>query len=102
MGRKRTLSLCVIVQEEESAVEECLESVGDAADEIILVDIGSAGKIAETAEKFGAKVYSFPWNGSISDVRNYSISKAGGKWVLLMDDCEVFEKSGREALADYV
>ena len=102
MGRKRTLSLCVIVQEEESAVEECLESVGDAADEIILVDIGSAGKIAETAEKFGAKVYSFPWKGSISDVRNYSISKAGGKWVLLMDDCEVFEKSGREALADYV
>ncbi|MDX6596735.1 MAG: hypothetical protein QOE87_622, partial [Gaiellales bacterium] len=80
-----TLSLCMIVKDEEELLPACLEAARAAVDEIVVVDTGSSDRTVEIAESFGARVVSFPWNGSFADARNVSIEHATGDWILYLD-----------------
>ena len=60
-------------------------------DKIIIVDTGSTDKTKEIALKFG-KVYNFKWNDDFSEARNFSISKAKGNWILVLDPDEVVDE----------
>ena len=71
-----TISLCMIVKNEEMHIARCLDSVAGLVDEIIVVDTGSVDRTAEIASAYTAKVYSYLWNDNFSDARNYSFSKA--------------------------
>ena len=57
----------------------------DAVDEIVVVDTGSSDRTVEIAESFGARVVSFPWNGSFADARNVSLEHATGDWIMYLD-----------------
>ena len=46
-----TISLCMIVKDEEKVIERCLNTVIDIVDEIIIVDTGSTDKTKEIARK---------------------------------------------------
>ncbi|HEY4347353.1 MAG TPA: glycosyltransferase [Gaiellaceae bacterium] len=81
----QTMSLVMIVKNEEEMLPGCLEAVQDAVDEIVIVDTGSTDRTVEIAESFGAKVIDFPWNGSFSDARNCSIDNATCDWILYLD-----------------
>ena len=80
-----TLSLVMIVKDEQEMLPGCLEAVRDAVDEMVIVDTGSTDATVEIAESFGAKVVHFPWNGSFADARNASIDNATGDWVIYLD-----------------
>ncbi len=80
-----TLSLTMIVKDEEEMLPGCLEAVAPFVDEMIVVDTGSTDRTVEIAESFGAKVVSFPWNGSFADARNVSLEHATGDWVMYLD-----------------
>ena len=47
-----TISLCMIVKDEEDVLGRCLDSVKNIADEIIIVDTGSKDKTKEIAYKY--------------------------------------------------
>ena len=68
----KTLSLCLIVKDEEKTLAECLTSVKDCVDEIIVVDTGSTDKTVEIAKRFTDKVYFFEWVYDFSKARNFS------------------------------
>jgi tetratricopeptide (TPR) repeat protein len=80
-----TISLCMIVKDEEEMLPGCLEAVADGVDEIVIVDTGSTDRTVEIAESFGAKVVHFPWNGSFSDARNVGLDAASGDWLFYLD-----------------
>jgi tetratricopeptide (TPR) repeat protein len=80
-----TLSLVMIVKNEEEMLPGCLDAIHDAVDEIVIVDTGSTDRTVEIAESFGAKVVDFPWNGSFADARNCSLDHATGDWVVYLD-----------------
>jgi len=80
-----TLSLCMIVKDEEEFLPRCLESVKDVVDEMVIVDTGSTDRTVEIAEAYGAKVYSHPWRDSFSEARNYGLQFATGDWILQLD-----------------
>lgn len=80
-----TISLCMIVKNEESTIERCLESVKDIADEIIIVDTGSNDKTKEITKKFTSKIYDFMWIDDFSAARNFSFSLATKEYVLWLD-----------------
>ncbi len=87
--QKGTLSLCMIVKNEERHLVRCLRSVRDVVDEMIIVDTGSTDKTIDIAKVFGAKVFNFPWTGNFSEARNQSLAHATGDWILVLDADEV-------------
>lgn len=79
------LTLSMIVKNEEKYLRECLSSVKDVVDEIVLVDTGSTDTTIKIAEEYGAKVYNFDWVNDFSAARNYALSKSSGEWILYLD-----------------
>lgn len=92
----KKLSACLIVKNEESNLDRCLSSIKNIVDEIIIVDTGSTDKTKEIAIKYTDKIYDFTWNDSFADARNYSVSKATGDWIIVLDADEELEKGKRE------
>jgi len=80
-----TLSVCLIVRDEEQNLAECLKSVRDFADEIVVVDTGSTDNTVIIAESLGAKVIHSEWINDFSYARNVSLDQATGSWILWLD-----------------
>jgi len=84
------VSVCLIAKNEERFLEQCLRSVEDLADEIVLVDTGSVDRTMEIARAVGAKVFRHPWRDDFSAARNHAIDHARGHWVVMLDADEQF------------
>lgn len=84
-----TISLCMIVKNEEQTLGRCLGCVRDIADEIIVVDTGSADRTKEIAAAYTDKIYDFPWINDFSAARNFSFSKASMDYILWLDADDV-------------
>lgn len=75
----------MIVKNEEAFLDDCLRSVHDIVDEIIIVDTGSTDGTKEIALRYGAKVVDFTWTGDFSAARNFSLDHCSGEWILYLD-----------------
>lgn len=80
-----TLSLCMIVKNEERTLGRVLEAARQFCDEMIVVDTGSTDRTVEIAESYGARVEHFAWIDDFAAARNYSFSKATGEWIIWLD-----------------
>ena len=80
-----TLSLCMIVKNEEEMLGGCLESVKGCVDEMIVVDTGSTDRTKEIALEHGAKVYDFEWIEDFAAARNFAKSHCSSDYVLSLD-----------------
>lgn len=96
MSETIAISLCLITKNEEHCLGRCLDSVRDLVDEIIVVDTGSTDNTLRIAAQYGAFIFSYPWNNDFSAARNYSLSKASGNWILVLDADEVLESLTRD------
>ncbi len=85
-----TISLCMIVKNEEATIERCLQSVEQICDEIIIVDTGSTDKTKELVSKFTNNIFDFEWIDDFAAARNYAFSKATQEYILWMDADDVF------------
>lgn len=85
MKEKVSLSLCMIVKDEEETLGRCLNCVKTFVDEIIIVDTGSQDKTKDIAKMFNAKIYDYQWINDFSAARNYAFSKATGDYILWLD-----------------
>ena len=80
-----TISLCMIVKNEEKLLARCLNSVKHLVDEIIIIDTGSTDKTKDIAYTFTDKVYDFNWINDFSAARNFAFSKATKDYQLWLD-----------------
>ncbi len=83
--KRQTLSLCMIVKNEEKFLDECLKSVRNVVDQMVIVDTGSSDRTIEIARNYGAEVYKYQWRDDFAAARNESIKYAAGDWILWMD-----------------
>jgi len=83
--KEASLSVCMIVRDEERLIAGCLESIQAIADQIVVVDTGSVDRTENIARQFGAEVYSSLWKNDFSAARNVSLSYATGDWILWLD-----------------
>lgn len=81
----KSISLCVIVKDEEKMIGKLLESVKDVVDEIIIVDTGSKDTTIKICEEYTHKIYNFKWVDDFSKARNYSLNKATCDYILWLD-----------------
>jgi glycosyltransferase involved in cell wall biosynthesis/Flp pilus assembly protein TadD len=95
---RQRVSLCMIVKDEEANLPDCLASVADLVDEVIVVDTGSADATREVATRHGARVFDFPWVDSFAAARNESLRHATGDWVFWMDADDRLDDENRARL----
>ncbi|KAJ51366.1 glycosyltransferase involved in cell wall biosynthesis [Clostridium tetanomorphum] len=87
------ISLCMIVKNEEDNLDRCLKSIEGIVDQIIIVDTGSTDSTVNIAQKYTDEIYYYKWDNDFSAARNFSLEKAKGDWILLLDgDDEVPEE----------
>ena len=79
------LTFCIIVKNEEKNLPQCLASVKNVVDEIVVLDTGSTDRTPEIAQEFGAKVHYFEWCNDFAAARNESLKYVTGDWVLVLD-----------------
>ncbi|NLO09335.1 MAG: glycosyltransferase [Clostridiales bacterium] len=95
------ISICMIVKNSEEQLGQCLEPLLPLGYEVIVVDTGSTDNTKQIAKKYTDKVYDYIWRQDFSAARNYSVSKATNKYVLVIDSDEVadyFDKDELERL----
>ena len=91
-----TISLCMIVKNEEDNLKRCLDSLKGIVDEMIIVDTGSEDATKEIARSYGARVEDFKWTGSFADARNFAFSLAGCDYIYSADADEELDEDNRE------
>jgi tetratricopeptide (TPR) repeat protein len=79
------LTAALIVRDEAAVLEDCLESIADVADEIVIVDTGSTDGTIDIARRRGAVVIEHPWADDFAEARNVGLERATGDWVLYID-----------------
>jgi glycosyltransferase involved in cell wall biosynthesis len=89
---KKTISLCMIVKNEEQHLPRVLESVKEQVDEVIIVDTGSTDRTVEIARQYQAKVHSFVWIHDFAAARNESLRHATCDYILVLDADEYLDE----------
>ncbi|MWC26685.1 glycosyltransferase [Paenibacillus sp. MMS18-CY102] len=88
-----TISLCMIVKNEEEVLARCLDSVADLVDEINIIDTGSTDGTKEIAARYTGRIFDFEWIDDFAAARNYSFEQATCSHIMWLDaDDIVFEK----------
>src|SRR5580692_6446389 len=94
-----TVSLCMIVKNEESRLAACVASARAAVHEIIVVDTGSTDHTLAIASELGAKVSTFDFTRpDFSAARNQSLANARGDWILVLDADERLTETAPEII----
>ncbi len=104
MGAEATLSLCLIVRDEEAMLPGLLEACAGLWDELVAVDTGSQDGTVALLEAAGARVLHQGWADDFAAARNVGLEAATGDWVLVLDADERpspgFGTQLRAAMAD--
>ncbi len=94
---KASISAVLVVKNEELHLGECLQSIVNWVDEIIIVDDMSTDNTMNIAKKFGAKIFQRKLeNEGIH--RNWALDQATHNWVLSIDGDEVVTPELREEI----
>jgi len=91
-----TISLCMIVRNEENTIARCLNSVKGIPDEIVIIDTGSIDRTKEIVGKYTDQIFDFVWIDDFAAARNFAFSKATKDYILWLDADDVLAASDRE------
>jgi len=78
------ISACIISFNEEKKIEDCLKSLVDIVDEIIIVDSLSTDETLEIAKKYTDKIFHQKFLGHIEQ-KNLAVEKTSNDWILSLD-----------------
>ena len=102
---KMSISLCMIVKNEEQYIEQCLNSVKDLVDEFIIVDTGSEDKTIDIIKKLNLnnlKIIDYKWENDFSKARNISLKNTAKDWILVMDADETISKKDHGQIRELI
>jgi glycosyltransferase involved in cell wall biosynthesis len=91
-----SISATIIAHNEAKNIARAIRSLS-FADEVIVVDAGSADATAKVAEECGARVVNHPWEGFAAQ-KNFATVQAVNDWILSLDADEELDKAAREAV----
>ena len=96
-----SISLCMIVKNEEKVLDNCLSTACDLVDEIIIVDTGSTDKTKEIARKYTDKIYDFKWIDDFAKARNFSFEKATKDYIMWLDADDIILEEDRKKFKEF-
>jgi glycosyltransferase involved in cell wall biosynthesis len=81
-----SLTICLIVRNEERNLGRCLDSARDLGNELLIVDTGSTDATPAIAAQYKARLISLDFTTvDFAAARNYAIAQAEGEWILMLD-----------------
>ncbi len=93
-----TISLCMIVKNEENVLKRVLGQMKGIVDEIIVVDTGSTDQTKKVATEYADQVYDFIWRDDFAAARNFACEKATMDYWMWLDADDVITDAEREKL----
>ena len=96
------LSVAMIVRDEQQVLAASIESVRPIADEIFVMDTGSADQTLAVAEQLGAVVGQAAFSDDFAAARNRCLELAGGDWILWLDAGERLDEDSAAELRQFV
>jgi glycosyltransferase involved in cell wall biosynthesis len=97
-SERATVTLAMIVRNEEKNLPHCLESARKLFNEIVVVDTGSTDRTKDIAREFGAKVVEFAWIDDFAAARNVSLENSSGDYVFWLDADDIIDPPERKKL----
>jgi len=98
----RRLSVALIVRDAADVLATTLQSIRAIADEIIVVDTGSADDTRLIAAQYATRLLGSSWDHDFSDARNYAWEYVTGDWVLWLDAGERLDAEAAEGLRKFI
>lgn len=98
---EKSISLCMIVKNEETVLHRCIDSIRPLCDEIVIVDTGSTDQTVAAARKRTDAVYFFPWCDDFSAARNFAFSKATKTHRMWLDADDVVPSDSLQKLLEW-
>lgn len=95
-----TVGIHIIMKDESEWLRQCLDSVKDA-DELIVIDTGSQDSSIRLAKSYGAKVFFSRWEDDFSTPRNQALQIATTDWIFYLDADEIL-LSGLTAIKEQI
>jgi len=97
------ITVIVPTKNEEKNISRCLKALQNFS-EVVVLDSCSSDKTQEIAEKLGAKVVEFSWNGEYPKKRNWYLDNYTplNEWVLFVDADEILTESFKEELIENI
>jgi glycosyltransferase involved in cell wall biosynthesis len=80
-----TVSLAMIVKNEEHTLPLSLGSIAHGVDEIVVVDTGSTDNTVAVAQQFGARIAHFTWCNDFAAARQFAFDQCTGDWIIWID-----------------
>ncbi len=93
-----SISLCLIVKNEEDTLGRCLSSVKGIADEIIIVDTGSTDATKQVAGEFTNRIEHFTWIDDFAAARNFAFSLATKSYIMWLDADDILKETDQQKL----
>ena len=87
-----TLSVCMIVKNEEKVLARCLECLKDIADEMVIVDTGSSDDTKKIAAGYTDRIYDYEWKDDFADARNFAFGKCTCDYIYSADADEIIDE----------
>ena len=98
----KSISVVISAFNEEDDIKDCLESVRQLADEIILVDNSSTDRTVTITRQFTKKIFSRPNNPMLNINKNFGFTKASGDWILNLDADERVTPELRKEISSHL
>lgn len=99
---KLPVTIVIPVKNEAVNLPRCLQAIGDAFHQVVVVDSHSTDSTREIATSAGAAVLDFKWNGQFPKKRNWTLRNCQFEtpWVLFLDADELITPAFIRELAE--
>ena len=93
-----SLSLAMIVKNEQDLLRRALQDVREICDEMVVLDTGSTDDTMTIASEEGAFVHQLAWSGDFATARNASFAWCSCDWILWLDADDVLPESTKHTI----
>lgn len=90
-----TVSIALIVKNEEHVLGRALDSIAGHVDEIVIVDTGSTDATKEVARRYTNCIFDFPWRQDFSAARQFAFDRAKSDWIAWIDADDVVHNAAK-------
>lgn len=87
-NERHGLTVAILSHDDQALLAATLDSVRGLADEVLVIESGSAGHTAGAIARYGARIVPWQWSDDFSSLRNTVLDRARGAWLLWLEPGE--------------